>query len=302
MATARETRTRIRSVKNIAKVTGALQTVAASRVRRAQSQALATRAYANAASEILRDIASHEQGETTHPLLTARDEVKRIGVVLITSDRGLAGPFNSNVIRAAYEFEKKQPAPVQYISIGKKGRDLLLRRGATIVAEFSDLPPTPSILDITAITRIAMDDFLNGSVDEVYIAYTRFVNMLRQDPVVVRLLPLKPLKESGVSKQASGSQTPGPSAVFTYEPNPEAILNEILPRFTELQLYQSLLESLASEHSARMVAMQNATDNANGLVDDLTLVYNKARQLAITSEILDIVGGAEALAQSMKQP
>jgi F-type H+-transporting ATPase subunit gamma len=301
MATAREVRMRIRSVKNIAKVTGALQTVAASRVRRAQGQALATRAYANAALDILRSIATDARGEASHPLLTKRDEVKKIGVILITSDRGLAGPFNSNVIKAAFEFEKKQSVPVQYVSIGRKGRDMLLRRGASIVAEFSDLPAVPSILDITAITRIAMDDFLTGTLDEVYIAFTKFVNMLRQDPVVTRLLPLTPSIATQETASGQNRQVSEPSAVFSYEPGPEAILNEILPRFTELQLFQALLESLASEHSARMVAMQNATENANGLVDDLTLVYNKARQLAITSEILDIVGGAEALAQTIEK-
>jgi len=298
MASARDIQRRRRSVKNVAKVTGALQTVAASRVRRAQSQALATRAYANAAMDILNDIAAHTSGEATHRLLDPRAEIKAIGVVLITSDRGLAGPYNSNVVRTAYDFEKKQTAPVRFITVGRKGRDLMLRRGSNIVAEFSDLPPVPSIMDITAITRLAVDEFDKHSVDEVYLIYTRFINMLRQDPIVQRLLPLQPIK---VTERKSAMQT-GSSvaagAVFTYEPDPEAILNEILPRFTELQLFQALLESLASEHSARMVAMRNATENANGLVDELTLAYNKARQLAITSEILDIVGGAEALKAS----
>jgi F-type H+-transporting ATPase subunit gamma len=293
MASARDIQRRIRSVKNIAKVTGALETVAASRVRRAQAQALATRAYARAALAILADIGQRSGGVIAHPLLQEREEVKNIAVVLLTSDRGLAGPYNTNVVREAIDFEKSLTVPVQYITIGKKGRDLMMRRGTRIIAEFTDLPAQPSILDITAITRTVVDDFLKGNVDEVYIAYTDFVNTLRQEPHVLRLLPLKPNEN-----ESAGAPNEGPTAVYEFEPNAEAILDEILPRFTELVLYQSLLEALASEHSARMVAMRNATDNANALVDDLTLSYNKARQLAITSEMLDIVGGAEALAQS----
>lgn len=299
MATALEIRTQIKSVKNIAKVTGALETVSASRVRRAQNQALATRPYANAAMEILHDIASSQQGEMSHPLLEPRAEVKNVCIVMITSDRGLAGPYNGNVVRAAIELEKRQTVPVRYVTVGKKGRDLVLRRGGNIVAEFSDLPATPSILDVTAIVRTAVDDFLGGAVDEVYLAYTKFVNMLRQEPTVERWLPLHPSFE----QIASGKQDApsGPAAVYTFEPDPAAVLNEILPRFTELQLYHALLEAFASEHSARMVAMRSATDNANALADDLTLAYNKARQLAITNEILDIVGGAEALSQSISE-
>jgi len=293
MANAREILRRIRSIKNIAKVTGALETVAASRVRKAQAQTLATRAYAQAALTILGDLADHSSGDMSHALLQPREHVKAISIVLITSDRGLAGPYNTNVVRAAIDFEKSQSVPVSYVTIGKKGRDLMLRTGANLVAEFSDLPAVPTILDITAITRTIVDDFLKGVVDEVHIAYTDFVNTLRQEPHVMRLLPLQP-----ETNEENKPQDVGPRSVYEFEPGPEAILDEILPRFTELVLFQSLLESLASEHSARMVAMRNATENANALVDDLTLVYNKARQLAITSEMLDIVGGAEALAQS----
>lgn len=297
MASAREIRRRIRSVKNIAKVTGALETVAASRVKRAQSQALATRAYAEAALDILRDVARHQKGDVSHPYLDKRPEVRKIAIVLITSDRGLAGPYNANIIRAAIDFEKQQPVPVQYITIGRKGRDLMLRRGLNVIAEFTDLPSSPTILDLSAIARIAVDDFLTRQVDEVVLAYTRYINMLRQEPRIEQLLPLLPIQDQKPVALAEGQQAE-PSAIYTYEPDPEAVLNQILPRFTELQLYQALLESLASEHSARMVAMRNATENANTLVDDLTLSFNKARQLAITSEILDIVGGAEALVQT----
>lgn len=300
MSTAREIKRRIGSVKNISKVTGALEAVSASKVRRAQAQAEASREYSNAAMQVLSDIAENRDSDITHPLLEARETVRAVSVVLITSDRGLAGPYNTNVVNRALQFEremKEQGIPVQYIAVGKKGRDLIVRRGSTIVAEFSDLPPWPSILNISPITRTAVDDFLNGVVDEVHIAYTDFINTLSQEPTVMRLLPLDPTVSVGSEPANTGGAT-GPSAVYTFEPNAQAILDEIMPRFTELQLYQAILESLASEHSARMVAMRNATENAAAVVEDLTLSYNKARQTAITGEILDIVGGAEALASS----
>jgi F-type H+-transporting ATPase subunit gamma len=294
MATAREIRRRIRSVKNIAKVTGALEAVSASRVQKAQAQTIASRAYAKAALDIMVDIARHQDSAVTHPLIERRTEIGHVGVVLITSDRGLAGPYNTNVVREAVKFEKGQEAPVSYITVGRKGRDQIARRGAQIIAEFSDVPASPGILDITSITRTVVDDFLDGSVDEVYIAYTRFVNTLHQEPTIQQLLPVQPTPdEDGLDGAGFGLE-----AVYLFEPDPQSILDEILPRFVELVFFQALLESLASEHSARMMAMRSATENANALVETLTLSYNKARQLAITSEILDIVGGAEALAQS----
>ncbi len=296
MATAREIKRRIRSIKNIAKVTGALEAVAASKVRRAQSQAMASREYTAAAVDILRELSRFRTEGITHPLLDERIAVDNILVILITSDRGLAGPYNANMIRRVLRFERNQSANVSYIAVGKKGRDALLRRGATIVAEFTDIPDKLSITDITAINRAGVDEFLSGTVDEVYVAYTDFINTLRQNPVVQRLLPLLP--EERHTDQKPDRYTPeptGPHPVFEFEPGIDAILDEILPRFNEVLLFQDLLEALASEHSARMVAMRSATENANILVDDLTLSYNKARQLAITSEMLDIVGGAEAL-------
>lgn len=296
MATPREIKRRIRSVKNIVKVTGALEAVSASKVRKAQAQVLATRAYAGAAMDILHDVAANHDGSASHPLLDERKTVQSVSILLITSDRGLAGPYNTNVIRAATDFADGKSVPVQYITVGRKGRDQILRRGGAIVAEFTDLPADLSILDITPVTRAAVDDFLTGEVDEVYIAYTDFVNSLRQAPRIIRLLPLQ-AAEVGQPELEKEQET-GPGAVYSFEPNAQAILEEILPRFTELQLYQALLESLASEHSARMVAMRNATENGNALAEELTLTYNKARQLAITSEMLDIVGGAEALSQS----
>ncbi len=291
MASAREMRLRIRSVKNISQVTRALEAVSASKVRKAQQAVLSTRAYSRKAQEILADL-GNQPGSVSelHPLLTARTSVKAIDLILITGDRGLAGAYNSNIVREAYAFAREQTVPVRWITVGRKGRDLIFRRRGNIIAEFSGLPAAPSSLDISPIARTAIDDFLTGTADEVYLAYTDFVNTLKLVPTVSKLLPFSaPAREAA----PAGSRVP-----FIYEPDATELLNVIVPRFAQLQVLQAVLESVASEHSARMVAMRNATDNAEELVSNLTLDYNKARQLAITSDLLDIVGGAEALAKS----
>ncbi len=302
MATAQEIQRRIRSVKNIAQVTRALEAVSASKVRRAQAQVLATRPYAEKSWRLLNHLAAQTTlGSGTHPLLTRREVVQNTGIVLLTSDRGLCGAFNYNMVRTAMDFAESRDRPVKFITVGRKGRDLMWRAGYSIVAEFSKLPASPTTLDISPIARTAIDDFLSGVVDEVFLAYTDFINTLKQEPTVKRLLPIQ---TGEVETQAMGEYVKdvvvGPVPEYIYEPSPQVILEAVLPRFTELQVYQAVLESLASEHSARMVAMRNATENAEALVDDLTLTYNKARQQAITSEILDIAGGAEALVKAMK--
>ncbi len=294
----REVRNRIKSVKNISQITRALEAVSASRVRRAQARVLASRAYAQKAWEILINVQNASTGAVSHPLLTERTEIKNVLVVLITSDRGLAGSYNSNVIRVADRFAERFGKPVQYVPIGRKGRDSLIRSGANVIAEFSDLPPEPKIVDIAPIARLAIDAFLGGEVDEVFIAYTDFVNMLAQRPTVLPWLPLTTHEDARRVAGEFVKEVPTVSAgslIYDYEPSANAVLNEMVPRFTELQLYQALLEAQASEHAARMAAMRNATDNATQLVADLTLEYNKARQATITAEILDIVGGANAL-------
>jgi F-type H+-transporting ATPase subunit gamma len=303
MATAREVKNRIRSVKNISQITRALEAVSASRVRRAQERAAASRAYAEKAWEILLNIQNATQGAILHPLLTEREEVKSAMVVLITSDRGLAGAYNTNVQRVATQFEQRFGKNVQYIAVGRKGRDSLIRLGKSVVAEFSDMPANPTVSDVSPIAQIAVDAFLSGEVDEVLIAYTDFINMLTQAPVVLGWLPLTPYttaQQVAAEYVKDVPQVTGGVSDYEYEPNAALVVEEIVPRFTELQLYQALLESQASEHAARMNAMRNATDNASQLVDDLTLEYNKARQAGITSEILDIVGGANALEASLK--
>jgi len=303
MATAGEVKKRIRSVKNISQITRALEAVSASRVRKSQARVLASRAFAEKAWEILLNVQSTgTKGVPLHPLLTARPEIKNVMIVLITSDRGLAGAFNSNIIRVAQRFAHRIGKPVRYVSVGKKGRDSLIRSGANVIAEFSTFGADPTIADIAPVARLAIDEFLSGAVDDVFIAYTDFVNTLTQRPVVLSWLPLLPFSTEDNILKESLKDIPAVSASnsdYEYEPDPAAILDEIVPRFTELQLYQALLESQASEHSARMVAMRNASDNATQLIGDLTLVYNKVRQAAITAEILDIVGGANALQSSI---
>jgi F-type H+-transporting ATPase subunit gamma len=232
-----------------------------------------------------------------HPLMTARKKVESIVVLLLSSDRGLAGPYNTNILRFALDSFEDSEVPVRYISVGRKGTELLYRRGKDIMADFSDLPAEPTFTDVSAFGRLAVDEFLAGDADEVYIMYTDFVNMGRQDPVKKKLLPLE-YQVTGSRVDEEGFTNKGANGEYIYEPGQTEILDEIIPSFTALQVFQAVLESLASEHAARMVAMKNATDNATELAGLLQLEYNKARQLAITSDILDIVGGAEALSNS----
>lgn len=296
MATERELNKRIKSIKNISQVTSALAAVSASKASRAQRQVEATRAYAGKAFEILNNLAS--QQDVGHPLLTARDDIENSALILITGDRGLAGAYNANIVSRAEAFVKALPTPCAVITVGRKGRDLMIRRGYNVVATFENIPDSPSILDVTPIAQIVTDDYLSGKFDQVFIGYTDYLNLINRRPTVKQLLPLRPLDFEGmaVSEYIKNVNLTGVSdRVYTYEPQPEALLDVIVPRFTQLQIYQSILEALASEHSARMVAMNNATDNAGELIEILTLDRNKARQASITNEILDIVGGAEAL-------
>jgi len=295
MANTREVRIRIRSVKNIAQVTRALQAVSASKVRKAMAAMLATRPYATKAWQVLTHIACQPGRATLHPLLAPRTVDRTELVVLITGDRGLAGPYNSNIVRYALQNFNSKEIPVNYIAVGRKGRDMLIRRRKSVIAEFSNLPPAPTFSDVSAIGRLAVDEFLSGSADRVFLVYTDFINMVRQVPTMKQLLPLE--IGEGEERVIQFEQAKKVSAAYIYEPSEEEILDEIVPRFTALQVYQAIMESLASEHAARMVAMKNATDSASDLSSALQLEYNKARQQGITNEILDIVGGVEALAK-----
>ncbi len=290
MASTREIRRRIKSVSNIEQVTRAMEAVAASRMRRAQQMVLASRPFAEKAFDVLHYIARLPVIEDELDALLHPREVKRGCVVLVTGDRGLAGGFNSNVIRrGAQEVAqfREEGAEVVAVTIGRKGRDWFNRYDPILHAEFQGLPDAPSRTDLTPITRLLIDDFLAGKFDRVKLVYTDFVNTLVQNPVTTDLLPVTP---------AEPSVPMAPDYVF--EPDPQTVLHRAIFDFTEIQIVQAVYESLASEYSARMVAMRNATDAANDLLEDLTLRFNKARQEGITSELMDIVGGKTALEQA----
>ncbi|MCB0131857.1 MAG: ATP synthase F1 subunit gamma [Caldilineaceae bacterium] len=280
-------RRRIKSVRNISQVTKAMEAVSAAKMRKAQAQVTATRPYALQASEVLSYIARLPSTENElDPLIQSRP-VKRVGILLVTADRGLAGGFNANVLRTLAQFMREQRAlgrTVEAVTVGKKGRDWLLRYDPVIRAEFTGLPDRPTTYDVGPITRLLVDDYSQGYFDEVHMIYTDFVNTIRQVPVVKKLLPIEP---------AEPSVSMAPEYIF--EPSPEVVLSQVLYGFTEVQVLQALYESIASEHSARMVAMRNATDAAGELIDSLTLTYNKARQEGITNELMDIIGGTVAL-------
>ncbi|PJF43709.1 MAG: ATP synthase F1 subunit gamma [Phototrophicales bacterium] len=301
MATVKEIKRRIRSVNNIAQVTRALEAVSASRVRRAQEQVMNTRAYASKAAEVLANVAATTQG-SEHPLLAVHDRVKAINVILITSDRSLCGSYNDNIIRLAERFvANHEDEEVRWIAVGRKGRDYLVRRGHNVIAEFTNLPTPLRVADIIPISNIILDEFNSFTTDQVFIAYTDFINTLTQRPTIFNLLPLKPYAPKSPAEAMLIRNEPEVTVQkrdYLYEPSPTAILDEVIPRFVTLLIYQAFLESAASEHSARMVAMRNASENAIALSADLTLAYNKLRQAAITSEILDIVGGVNALDDS----
>lgn len=296
MPSTRELRLRVRSIKNLAQVTKALETVSASYVRRSVQAAQATRPYAERAWRVLQNL-SRQPGRTSlHPLLAERDKIARVLVVMISGDRGLAGAYNVNILRQTLHTFDRYQAPVNYVAIGRKGRDMLIRRGKNVIADFSQLPNRPTFQDVSAIGKLVVDDFMQEKTDQVWIAFTDFVNMAHQHPTIRKLLPLEvgPGAENGAASEAENKTT---NSVFVYEPDQEELLNSIVPRFTALQIYQSILSAQASEHAARMVAMHNATESANDLIGSLQLEYNKLRQQLITNEMLDITGGAEALEQ-----
>jgi F-type H+-transporting ATPase subunit gamma len=239
---------------------------------------------------------------TLHPLLDARETVKAVGLVLITADKGLCGAYNANMLRVASRFILDAGVPIRLIAVGRRGAAFMARYQRDLMSEFSGLPPQPRLVDISPIAHTAISAFLSSELDEVFLGYTQFVSTLIQRPVIRRLLPLRtvgandePRKASTLVREEESSPMVGE---YIYEPDPQTILDAVLPRFTEIQIYQAVLEALASEHSARMVAMQAATDNANDLLAHLTLSYNKARQNAITREMLDIAGGVEAMKQA----
>ncbi|AQW62196.1 MULTISPECIES: ATP synthase F1 subunit gamma [Dehalococcoides] len=285
MANLRIIKRRIRSVRNIAKITRAMEMIAASKMKKAQERGLAGRPYSEKITEVIAALAALPQsGEILHPLLERRP-VKKIAILHITPDRGQCGGLVANINRKTGTFIMEQKVPVSAVVVGRKGVDFIRRIRQQMRAEFINLGDKPDYLDTLPISRVIMDDFMSGEIDQVFIAYTQFVSTAIQNPVLEQLLPVVPVE-----------LPPGQNLEYIYEPESATVLNSLLPRFVEMSVYHAILESIASEQSARMVAMRNATDNAKELIGELTLVYNKARQESITNELLDIVGGAAALA------
>lgn len=302
MATTREIKRRIRSVKNIAQVTKAMEAVSASKMRRAQAQVHSTRPYAEKALEILSFLARLRGSEAKEQPLLQQRQIERIALLLITADRGLAGGLNSNIIRFAVQHIRRwqsEGKQVEVIAVGKKGRDWMRRFGPPMRAEFvalGDRPtssfigkgdPSSQIVSVGPISRLVIDDFIGDRYDAIYLGFTRFYSTVRQEPSLRQLLPIIP-EESEVKMAAD----------YIFEPDVATVLDQALAGFTEVQILQALYEAIASEHSARMVAMRNATDAAEELMSDLTLTYNKVRQQSITMALLDIAGAVNAVQTS----
>ena len=289
MASQREIRRRIRSVRNISQITRAMEMVAASRLRRAQQRVTATRPYTERLNAVIANLAGvagqAEDEDISFPLLEQRP-IRRVAVILVTPDRGLTGPLNSNILRRASRYILNEVGvPVGIIAVGRRGRDFMARYGREIVAEFTRIGDYPTLAQVTPITQVAVQDFIAGRVDAVQVIYSRFVSTLSQVPEVQQVLPVQPPAEADARATAN----------VIFEPSPAVVLNQLLPRYVDQQVYRAILESIASEHAARMVAMRNATDNARDLVSELTLSMNKARQAQITREVSEIAAGANAL-------
>ncbi|NJN17001.1 MAG: F0F1 ATP synthase subunit gamma [Oscillochloris sp.] len=293
MASSREIKRRIRSVKNVAQITRAMEMVSASKMRRAQRNVLATRPYADRMRDLMAELTARTIGAARKgTLLEKRGTVTNVALIIVTPDRGLCGSLVSNILRRASRFileQRKQNRGVDVFVYGKKGRDFIVRSGYPLAGETTKLGDAPKIEETLGVAISAISRFQSGDYDEIYIIYSEFVNTLVQRPALKQLLPVE---------APSAEQTSGGRLDYTYEPSQEELLDAILPRYVETQIYQAILESIASEHSARMVAMRNATDNAKDLVRDLTLTFNKARQTAITKEVSEISSGAAALAES----
>jgi F-type H+-transporting ATPase subunit gamma len=284
----RDFKRRIRSVKNTQQITKAMEMVAAAKLRRAQESAEASRPYTETLQGTLARLAA-VSFDVRHPLLDKREDVRKVGYIIVTADRGLCGAYNTNIIRAAEQSVEEDDRNLEtgIIAVGRKTRDFYRKRG-NIDAEFINLGDNVSYADAREVAQYVMNAYENGELDEVYLVYARFVNALRQIPTITQLLPLETPEEDTDSESTRVID-------YLYEPSAEEILLTLLPKYVGSQIYHAMLEGKASEHGARMTAMGNATENAGEIIDSLELAMNKARQAAITDEILDIVGGAEAL-------
>ncbi|MFZ0216142.1 MAG: ATP synthase F1 subunit gamma [Candidatus Dormiibacterota bacterium] len=283
MPSLRDVRRRIRSVQNTQKITKAMQVVSATKLRGAQQAVQRARPYAEKMAEVLATTAERAT-QYRHPYLQRR-EGKRALVIVITADQGLCGALNSNTLRAVNRYViEHHEAKAKYVTIGRKGRDFLARFRRELVADASGLPDRPGIAPILSAVRAALQAYEDDSVDTVLLAYAKWVSTLRQEPTVRTLLPIE------IPGAEAGSHTD-----YEYEPEPETVLDALLPRYVETEVYQAVLENQASFHSARMIAMQNATNAADDMIRSLTLTANKVRQAAITTELMEIVSGAESL-------
>ena len=284
MASIQVLRRRIRSIQGTTKIVRAMEMVATAKMRRTQQQALAGRPYTEKIRQVIADIAI-EPGIAGRvlPLLEKRD-VKKVNLIHIGTDRGLCGGLNTNLNRLVAEFVLQQKAPVTVITVGRKARAFARIAKLDVRAEFTGISDRATMQETIAISRVVIEDYSKGEADLVYLAYPRFISTVVQKPTIEVLLPIEP-----------ATLPPGQVAEYIYEPDPFTVLNELLPRFVEMEVYHAVLELIASEQSARMVAMRNAGDNAEDLIKDLSLSLNKARQEMITKEICDISGGAEAL-------
>lgn len=285
MASLRDIKIRIKSVHSTKKITKAMEMIAASKMKRAQMAALKGRPYINKLEEVIGDLVTFSDPALSHPFLKKRDKVKNVGYIFMTSNRGLCGGFNSNIIRRMLEIlrEKNETQEI-VLTVGKKGRQAMERVGKAVLADFETMSDKPSFLDTIGISRVVIDDFLNGKLDEVYMVYNHFYSALTQKPVLKKLLPIEPTEMESTGRKHD----------YIFEQDREKLLGELLQRYVETTVYQTVLESVASEHSARMMAMRQASDNASDIINSLTLHYNKARQTKITKEILEVVAGSNA--------
>ena len=285
MPSVRDMRRRIHSVQNTGKVTNAMSLIAASKMRRAQQAVTQGRPFAEKIQEIITHLAAQPGDDegTVHPLLQVRP-VQRVGILVISPDRGLCGGMHANLNRVVGQFMLEQTVPITAIVAGRKSRDFMVRSGQEVKAVFTELPDRPVLADTIAISHLVIDSYSEGEVDEVHLAFTRFASTLSQVPVIEKLLPVAPASLTGSEKVG-----------YIYEPDSLAVLGSLLPRYVEMEVFHALLESNASEQSSRMVAMRNATENANELMNDMTLVMNRIRQDGITNELLDLIGGQMAL-------
>ena len=287
MPSGKEIRNKIKSVENTRKITKAMEMVAASKMRKAQDRMRAARPYGDKIRRVAANL-SHAIAEYKHPFLTKRESVKNVGLILVTSDKGLCGGLNANVLRLAVSRMKEweaQGADLQVTAIGNKGFGFMQRAGGKIASHVTGLGDTPHLEKLIGPVKVQLDAFVKGEIDQLYIGYTRFINTMKQEPVIEQLLPL--------SGDAVGSaQT---NWDYVYEPEAKEVVDDLLIRYVEALIYQAVAENMASEQSARMVAMKSASDNAKNVIGELKLVYNKTRQAAITKELSEIVGGAAAV-------